>query len=201
MTDKENQENIIIEEDIIVNEKTDENQEVQSLPTTSEIPEKSKKVEELNIICSEKPKKKDRRAETSRQNIVKAREAKRKKYLEQQTRMRELFSSSSDSDSDSDTSDSESSDDDIYKNSKAFIKRESKQQKEINELKNLLFKLAKKQKKYRKKKKRSPKPQQGQAQPVIHYNIAPPPQPIKEEPPKKKQSIFMQSLRNKIIDE
>lgn len=145
-----------------------------------------------------KPKKVDRRKTSSRINIAKAREAKRRKALEKKRQLKELFGS----DSESTESASEESDDsdDNYTHRYHKYKYQShsrKQQREIDELRQLVFKLASKDKKRRRKKKKEKK--DDKPQPVIHYNIeAPKFEKDEVKKPSQMNSVFANYIKNKI---
>lgn len=140
----------------------------------------------------------DRRSITSKINAIKAREARARKRAEREQKMKELFGSSESEDSDTETESSDS--DELVVPSKWSRKKKTKEQREIAELKSMLFKLAEKQKKSRRRSRRRNHRSPVKAQtPVINYTIAPPiqPQPIEKE--EKKKSTFMDQLLKKRI--
>jgi hypothetical protein len=161
--------------------------------------EKEKVLEEKKI----KEDKIDKRKVSSRINIAKARAAKLRKAAEKKRQLQALFGSDDEETASSSESESESSEDD-YRDKYHKHKYKTlfnKQRKELDDMKQLLFKLAKKQKKQsrRRRKSRSPSPKkEPQPQPVIHYNIEAP--QFKKEEVKENQpnSIFTNYLKNKL---
>jgi hypothetical protein len=182
--------NTVIEDDNINNSITPTNEET------------AKEVNITHAISNDlttrknKELKKDRRSITSKLNAQKAREARLRKKQEQEKRLEELFGNS-DSETDSD-SDSDSEDEIIIPKK---YRKKTREQREIEELKEMIFKLAEKQKRSKRRKKRRKKATPPPQQPIINYNIQPPKQ---EEKPKEKkpQNPFMANLlKHKIIDE
>ena len=160
-----------------------------------------------------KPKKKDGRSESSKRNLIKAREARHAKYKNKVNKYKELFGSDSEESESNDELFTSSDSDNSFIPTKYQKKKMSKQQKDINELKDIVFKLAEKQKKYREKKSKYKnkltyfknnedlKDKYISPQPIVNYNIQPPPQPEPKEPKKEQyESPFLKSLRNKILD-
>lgn len=150
---------------------------------------------------------KDRRKITSRLNAAKARAAKIKKAQEKKRQLASLFGDDSE-ETESESSESESSDEDYkdkYHNHK-YKTLFNRQKKELDDMRQLIFKIAKKQKKYsrrskRRQKSRSPSPEERvskQPQPVIHYNIEAPQFKKEEVQPKEPNSIFTNYLKNKL---
>lgn len=162
--------------------------------------EKEKVLEEKKI----KEDKIDKRKISSRINIAKARAAKLRKAAEKKRQLQSLFGSDDEETASSSESESESSEDD-YRDKYHKHKYKTlfnRQRKELDDMKQLIFKLAKKQKKSnrrRRRKSRSPSPKkEPQPQPVIHYNIEAP--QFKKEEVKEKQpnSVFTNYLKNKL---
>tara|TARA_R100000951_G_scaffold108317_1_gene104413 strand:+ start:37 stop:642 length:606 start_codon:yes stop_codon:yes gene_type:complete len=160
---------------------------------------KEKVLEEKRI----KEEKVDKRKISSRINIAKARAAKLRKAAERKKQLASLFGDDSE-ESESESSESESSEEDYrdkYHNHK-YKTLFNKQKKEMDDMRQLIFKLAKKQKKYsrrgRKQKSRSPSPKKQQPQPVIHYNIEAPQFKKEEVKPKEVNSVFTNYLKNKL---
>jgi hypothetical protein len=145
-----------------------------------------------------KPKKVDRRKTSSRINIAKARQAKQRKAQERKRQLKELFGSDSES-TESASEESEDSDDNYthrYHKYK-YQSHSRKQQREIDELRQLVFKLASKDKKRRRKKKKEKK--EDKPQPVIHYNIEAPKFDKEEvKKPREMNSVFTNYIKNKI---
>jgi len=180
-----------------------------SLDDLTEEPTLDKQPAEIEklIEIKPKPKKVDRRKTTSRINIAKAREAKLRKQQEKQRQLKELFGDDSDSET-SETESGESSEEDSdtqYSNKyhKYQYQRLAKRQaKEIDDLKNLVYKLAHKQKKRRNKKKKKKQSKSPQQTPNINIYTTKSepidiPQPSK---PRSQQSIFNSFLKDKLIN-
>ena len=189
----------VIEEELSNTSIKNENDEYDKISIKDFI-QNEKDLEEKKI--KEQPK--DRRKITSRLNIAKARAAKIKKAQERKKQLASLFGDDSE-ETESSESESESSDED-YRNKYHNHKYKSlfnKQKKELDDMRQLIFKIAKKQKKYsrrgrRRTKSRSPSPEKQQPQPVIHYNIEAPQFKKEEVKPKEANSIFTNYLKNKL---
>lgn len=141
------------------------------------------------------PKKVDRRSITSKLNAKKARLAKQKKKEAQLQQMKELFGEGSDSDGYESDSDSDSDENPMLKSQQYFFKKQqSKTDRQIQELKDMIFKLAKSQKKLRKRRK-SPPIQQQPVQPIIIQ------QPRQEERKKETSSnpLMQRLLENRVL--
>jgi len=155
---------------------------------------------------------KDRRKITSRLNAAKARAAKIKKAQEKKRQLASLFGDDSE-ETESESSESESSDED-YKDKYHKHKYKTlfnRQKKELDDMRQLIFKIAKKQKKYSRKNSRKPARSAvhygdrvvggdtpAPPQPVIHYNIEAPQFKKEEVQPKEPNSIFTNYLKNKL---
>jgi len=194
MNSDNSDDSITIEEDVL-NTPVDLSQSVMQLERV-----KSPEPEPVDIPAI----KVDKRKISSRINIQKARDAKARKRIEENKRMQELFGDS-DSESDYSEDDDTDSDDEPIVPTRYQRKKKSKEQHEIAELKDMLFKLAAKQKRdsKRRRRRRSPEPTQPQQHtPIINYTIAAPPTPpVKPVPKKDTSNAFMRSmLKSKIID-
>lgn len=145
----------------------------------------------------------DGRTISSKRNIAKARLAKAKKKADADRRLKELFDDSG-SESFSGEGESDSDSEELMIPQKYNRKQQSKQQKEIDELKSMLFKMADKQKRDRRRRRRKDRPPQRDSHtPIINYTIAPPVQQVPIVPVKKspKKSAFLTSmLKKKILD-
>jgi hypothetical protein len=203
MSDNEQKE--VIEQPILNKEPEKINEDLSQEIIKEQGDEKPSKIEmKQNEILSEKKIKVDRRKITSKLNAQKAREAKLKKLKEQKEKLKQLFdsSSSSESETDDDTDDSASeSDDDLRKYHQYKYKSViNKQQKEINDLKSMIFRIAEKQKKNKlkrksKRKKNKTKSPQQQPQPINIYTTS---QPIDIPKPEKKSSSFKDFLKERL---
>ena len=138
-------------------------------------------------------KKVDRRSITSKLNAQKARQAKLRKKQEQEKQMNELFGEGSDSDEYE--SNSESDENPMLKSQQYFFKKQqSKTDRQLQELRDMIFKLAKSQKKLRRRRK-SPPVQQQPVQPIIIQQSKP------EERKKETSSnpLMQRLLENRVL--
>lgn len=195
---EENTDNIQVIEDVSNNNPDIENIKDMRIDysTSQEEPSEKSPVKTMR-------KKIDRRSITSKQNALKARETRRRNYIERQRKMQELFGDSDTSSSEEELLSDSDTDEELAKQINRYKKhRNNKYEKEISELRGMIFKLAEKQKRQKKRmrnKAKSPQQQQ-QPTPVINYNIQPPKEETTNKP-SKKMSLFEKTMRNKILED